>query len=212
MPSAPGEHVPVGGADRRLAELADQAEQPREALGAEVLVDERHVGRRSRRGWRREEKTRSWVEAEHDAADVVVGARAAKAAMSSSSSSFESALRVSGVQRDRRDPVRDVVEKRLVGHGGIQPDREASVVLLAHPPPMPVVPADRAVTAARAYAAQRRGRVAFAVVDSHGRMPARLVAHLRPRRASSRPCCWWPSSSGSARDRSATTRSACSSP
>ena len=43
-------------------------------------------------------------------------------------------------------------------------------MLLAHPPPLPVVPADRAVTAARAYAAHRRGRVAFAVVDSHGRM------------------------------------------
>ena len=50
------------------------------------------------------------------------------------------------------------------------PIGEASVVLLAHPPPLPVVPADRAVTAARAYAAGRRGRVAFAVVDSHGRM------------------------------------------
>jgi len=46
-------------------------------------------------------------------------------------------------------------------------------VLLAHPPPLPVVPADRAVAAARAYAAHRRGRVAFAVVDSHGRMRGR---------------------------------------
>ena len=46
-------------------------------------------------------------------------------------------------------------------------------MLLAHPPPLPVVPADRAVTAARAYAAHRRGRVAFAVVDSHGRMRGR---------------------------------------
>jgi len=53
------------------------------------------------------------------------------------------------------------------------PIGEASVVLLAHPPPLPVVPADRAVTAARAYAAHRRGRVAFAVVDSHRRMRGR---------------------------------------
>jgi beta-lactamase class A len=53
------------------------------------------------------------------------------------------------------------------------PIGEASVVLLAHPPPLPVVPADRAVAAARAYAAHRRGRVAFAVVDSHGRMRGR---------------------------------------
>src|SRR6188472_1063223 len=54
------------------------------------------------------------------------------------------------------------------------PIGEASVVvLLAHPPPLPVVPADRAVATARAYAARRRGRVSFAVVDSHSRLRGR---------------------------------------
>jgi beta-lactamase class A len=43
-------------------------------------------------------------------------------------------------------------------------------MLLAQPPPSPVVPSDRAVAEARAYASHRRGRVAFAVVDTHGRL------------------------------------------
>jgi beta-lactamase class A len=43
-------------------------------------------------------------------------------------------------------------------------------MLLAQPPPSPVVPSDRAVAQARAYASHRRGRVAFAVVDTHGRL------------------------------------------
>src|SRR4051794_30506269 len=43
-------------------------------------------------------------------------------------------------------------------------------MLLAQPPPSPVVPSDHAVAEARAYARHRQGRVAFAVVDSHGRV------------------------------------------
>jgi beta-lactamase class A len=43
-------------------------------------------------------------------------------------------------------------------------------MLLAQPPPQPVVPSDRAVAAARAYAHRRRGRVSFAVIDSHRRL------------------------------------------
>src|SRR4051812_26443695 len=43
-------------------------------------------------------------------------------------------------------------------------------VLLATPPPEPAVPADLAFALARSYAAHRRGRVAFAVVDSHERL------------------------------------------
>jgi beta-lactamase class A len=43
-------------------------------------------------------------------------------------------------------------------------------MVLAQPPPSPVVPSDRAVAVARAYARHRRGRVAFAVVDSHDRL------------------------------------------
>ena len=44
-PSAPGEAVAVRRAQHRLAQLADQREQPREALGGEMLVHERDVGR-----------------------------------------------------------------------------------------------------------------------------------------------------------------------
>jgi len=43
-------------------------------------------------------------------------------------------------------------------------------MLVAQPPPSPVVPSDHAVAEARAYASHRRGRVAFAVVDSHSRL------------------------------------------
>jgi beta-lactamase class A len=42
-------------------------------------------------------------------------------------------------------------------------------VLLAEPPPIPFVPSDRAVAVARDWAAHRRGRVSFALMDSHGR-------------------------------------------
>ena len=54
-PERAGEHVPVGGADRRLAELAEQPEQAREALGPEVLVHERHLGREPGQVGRRRE-------------------------------------------------------------------------------------------------------------------------------------------------------------
>ena len=56
------EHVPVGGAQRRLAELADQLEQPRERVGREVLV--RRAARRTRTPFRSPpaEKTFSCVE------------------------------------------------------------------------------------------------------------------------------------------------------
>jgi beta-lactamase class A len=56
-------------------------------------------------------------------------------------------------------------------------------MLLAQPPPSPVVPSDRAVAVARAYARHRQGRVAFAVVDSHDRLRG-LAASRRYRSAS----------------------------
>lgn len=52
--------------------------------------------------------------------------------------------------------------------------------MLAQPPPVPVVPSDRAVAEARAYAEHRRGRVAFAVVDSHGRLRGSSSARSYP--------------------------------
>ena len=55
------EHVAVGGAQRRLAELADQLEQAREAVGGEVLVDRAAARPRSRRGRRRRRRpSRAW--------------------------------------------------------------------------------------------------------------------------------------------------------
>ena len=71
-----GQHVAVGRADRRLAELADQREQPREALGRRVLV--RRAGRRRRSPPRLPpaENTFSCVRGQHDAAHRVVVARA----------------------------------------------------------------------------------------------------------------------------------------
>ena len=43
-----GEHVAVGGTQRGLAQLADQAEQPGEALRAGMLVHQRDLGREAR--------------------------------------------------------------------------------------------------------------------------------------------------------------------
>ena len=42
---AAGEHVAVGGAERRLAEPRHQPEELEEEVGGEVLVDQRDVGR-----------------------------------------------------------------------------------------------------------------------------------------------------------------------
>ena len=91
--------------------------RPREALGAQVLVDERHVGREARRGWRRAENTFSCEEVEHDAAHGLVVAGRVKAAISSSSSSSDSALRVSGWSSVIvATPVARLVPQRLVAH------------------------------------------------------------------------------------------------
>ena len=116
-PERPGQHVAVGRADRRLAELADQLEQPREALDAEVLVHERHLGREAGEVAARGEDLLVRG-GEHDAAHrVVVARRASKASIRSSSSSSLSALRVSGWFRVIvATPSRDVVEDRCVGH------------------------------------------------------------------------------------------------
>ena len=66
--------MPVGRAQRRLAELADQPEQLREAVGREVLVHERHVGREA--GQVAAAGEHLLVRGgEHDAADALVVAR-----------------------------------------------------------------------------------------------------------------------------------------
>ena len=51
---------------------------------------------------------------------------------------------------------------------------------LDQPPPIPIVPSDRAVAVARVWAAHRRGRVSFAIVDSHGRARGQVSARTYP--------------------------------
>ena len=73
-PERARQHVTVGRADRGLAELEDRLEEPREALGAEVLVHERHVrGELVEAAARREDLLVRG--GEHHAAHAVVGAR-----------------------------------------------------------------------------------------------------------------------------------------
>ena len=103
-PERAGEHVAVGGAQRRLAELADQPEQAREALGPEVLVDERHVGGEARRGCRRAENTFSCVEV----STTQRTASSSRAALERGEQLVEQLVgqrvaRLGLVERDRRD-------------------------------------------------------------------------------------------------------------
>ena len=102
-PERAGEHVAVGGADRRLAELADQAEQLREALGPEVLVHERHVGREA--GEVRARGEHLLVRrGEHDAAHGVVVARGLQRGDQVAEQLVgERVAGVRLVERDRRD-------------------------------------------------------------------------------------------------------------
>ena len=73
-PQRARQHVAVGRAERRLAELADQPEQRREPVGAEVLVHERDLGREAGQVGARGEHPLVRG-GEHDAAHAVVLAR-----------------------------------------------------------------------------------------------------------------------------------------
>src|ERR1700753_1543011 len=98
-PSRAGEHVAVGGADRGLAELAEQPEQLRKALGPEVLVHERHVGGETAQVGARgghAKTTRSWVDVSTTQRTASSSRAACSAAIRSPSNSSDSALRLSG--------------------------------------------------------------------------------------------------------------------
>ena len=115
-PSAPASTWPFAAQSVGLPELHDRLEQPREALRAEVLVHERHVGGElvEAAAGREDLLVRR---GEHHAAHAVVGARELERRRSGRvSSSFESALRVSGWSRAMvATPSLDLIADRLVG-------------------------------------------------------------------------------------------------
>ncbi len=101
-PERAGQHVPAGRADRRLAELADQLEQRDEALAAEVPVNERRLSREAAQVRARGEGLLVRG-GEHDAACVVIVARALEGLDQPGEHLGDSALRVLRlVERDRR--------------------------------------------------------------------------------------------------------------
>ena len=103
-PERAGEHVAVGGAQRRLAELADQVEQAREAVGGEVLVDQRRVGGERRRGRRRRRRpSRGWRSARRSGRRRRRARRSSAAIRSSSSCVRERVAGLGPVHGDRRD-------------------------------------------------------------------------------------------------------------
>ena len=121
MPERAGEHVAASRADRRLAELADQPEQPDEALAGEVLVHERHLGGEAAEVRPGGERALVRGGEHHTAHARRRRGRARSASSRPSSSSAESALRVSGsFERDRRHaaPVQRI-EDLVGGHAGI---------------------------------------------------------------------------------------------
>ena len=123
--------------------------------------------------------------------------------MSSSSSWSERALRLSGVSSAmRREPVRDLVAQRLVGHGGIQPDPGMSCCSLTRR--RCVVPADRAVRprAPTRPTPRPRGLRGRGLARPHA---GAQLSRTTPRRACSRPAAGGRARAVGAR-RSATTR------
>ena len=95
-PERAREHVPAGRAQRRLAELADQLEHADEALGAEVLVDQRPLGREAAQVRARGERALVGGAQHHAARRLVVAGPLERRRSGPPSSSAESALRVSG--------------------------------------------------------------------------------------------------------------------
>ena len=104
-PERAGEHVPARGADRRLAELADQLEQLDEALGAEVLVHERHLGREAAEVGARGERLLVRGGQHHAAHLLVVAGPLEGGDQAAEQLRRERVARVGVVQRDRRDAV-----------------------------------------------------------------------------------------------------------
>jgi hypothetical protein len=115
--------VPVGRAQARLAERADQVEQAREAVDGGVLVHERDVGRKA--GEVAAAREHLVVRGrQHDAAHRVVVARALEGGDQLVDQLVgERVARLGLVERDGRDAIRDVVAQRGEGHPAAQPSR-----------------------------------------------------------------------------------------
>ena len=147
-----GQHVAVGGADRRLAELADQAEQLDEALGAEVLVHERHVAREAAQVGARGEHALV-RRGEHDAArGVVVAGGLVGVDQLAEQLVRQRVARVRLVQRDRRDAVVvDVEEDRLVGQAVLRRKWEVPLPTLTKSAPRPQGGGSRAPATRRCF-------------------------------------------------------------
>ena len=107
----------VGRADRGLAELAEQAEQLREALGPEVLVHERHVGREPGQVRARREHAIVGRRQHHAAHRIVVARRLQRCDQIAEQLVGQRVAGVRLVERDRRDAGAGyVVAKGGVGH------------------------------------------------------------------------------------------------
>ncbi len=111
----PGQHVAVGGADRRLAELADQLEEPREPLRRGMLEHERNV-RREAREIAAAREDRLVRRREDDAPHLVVVACGGEGGEQVVEHPVrEGVARLRLIERDRRNSRRgDVVANRLV--------------------------------------------------------------------------------------------------
>ena len=123
-PERPRQHVAVGGADGRLAELADEPEQAREARGAEMLVHERLL-----LGEAAEVRARGKDllvrGGEHDAADGLVVARGLERGDQLVQHLVGQCVAGLGlVERDGGHAARgDLVAQGLEGHGRDATDR-----------------------------------------------------------------------------------------
>ena len=119
-PERAREHVPVGGAHRRLSQRGDQPEQRDEALRAEVLVHERRVPREPAEVGARGEDLLVRGREHHAAHRVVVAGALKRLRQAQQQLRGERVARVRVVQRDRRDAsVVERVDDRVGWHSGI---------------------------------------------------------------------------------------------
>ncbi len=114
-PERSGEHVSARGAQRGLAEPDDQLEQRHEAIGAEVLVHERHVGGEAAKvGAGGEDRLVRGGEHDH-AHGVVVAGALETGDQAAEHLGRQRVARRGLVERDRRDAIRDLIEDHPCG-------------------------------------------------------------------------------------------------
>ena len=113
---AAGEDVAVGGAERRLAEPRHQPEELEEAVGGEVLVDQRRVGGEAAEVGAGAEDLLARA-GQDDGADLVVVADPLHRVDELAEHLVRERVALLGaVQRHRGDAAGDLVEKLLVVH------------------------------------------------------------------------------------------------